>query len=563
MADTVSKIKERLTIVDVVQPYVKLIRAGKYWKGISPFTKEKTPSFFVSPDKGLYHCFSTGKGGDMFTFVSEMERTDFKGALKILAEKAGVELTYEPPEVRDERDQLFAALDEATRYYENQFASYEPVRAYLTERGVSEKSRERFRIGYAPRAWQGVTEHLRARGFSDALLERAGLAKRPDGEDGAISTRLYDRFRGRIMFPLFDVSGRIVAFSGRIFDDDPEHPGAKYLNSPEGPLFDKSRALYGIHVAKSGIRELNAALLVEGQVDLVLAHQAGYVNAVATSGTSFSASHAEMLKRYSSNVLIAYDGDRAGIAAAHRAAALLLGIGLEVKIVSLPSGSDPAELISRDVEAFKGAVRGALPVVDFFLREAARLTDSLQQKREVRRTVLPFLARMKGIDRSQAAHRVAEFLRIGDEAVLEEVGAYREDPLAETETSFAGTALEQLLFGILTTFEEAHDPRAGRIQELLLTRIGISGLDALRALPERESEALRIRASEIYFERYTGQAADTFLDELTKDSERERPHEWREYERLLAELKDAEAKGDTERANALTAAVTELSKKLG
>src|SRR6185369_5824744 len=199
-----------------------------------------------------------------------------------------------------------------------------------------------------PNEWQGLHTELTKLGFTEGELERAGLAKK--SEEG--SGKLYDRFRGRIMFPIRDVSGRIIGFSGRIFEDDPVHPQAKYLNSPETDVFDKSRALYGIEHAREGIRALGAAILVEGQFDLLMSHQAGYKNTVATSGTAFTERHAELLKRYTPNLLIAYDGDKAGIAAAGRAAAISLRSGMNVKVAKLPPGKDPADLLKESPQVF-------------------------------------------------------------------------------------------------------------------------------------------------------------------------------------------------------------------
>jgi DNA primase len=310
----VSEIKYRLNIVDVVSPYLKLTKAGKNYKGLSPFKKEKTPSFFVSPERNTYYCFSTQKGGDAFTFIQEMEGVDFRGALKVLAEKAGIELTPENPETRKKTDRLFAILEDAARFFEATYAKNDEAQKYLAGRGLLPKSAKEWRIGYAPNDWRVLREHLLKAGFTDFELGEVGLTKKSD--DGASSREPYDRFRGRIMFPITDTSDRVVAFSGRLFPDDGSGKAPKYLNSPETPLFNKGAILYGYSKAKNAIRRYNFSIMVEGQMDLVMSHQGGFPNTVAVSGTGLTDQHLELLARLSKNVIMAFDADSAGIASA-------------------------------------------------------------------------------------------------------------------------------------------------------------------------------------------------------------------------------------------------------
>src|SRR6185369_16545446 len=265
MNSPVDKIKERLGIEEVVSSYIKLDRAGNNLKARCPFHNEKTPSFFISPDRGSYYCFGCGASGDIFTFVEEFEGLDFKGALKLLADRAGVPLeafTPERKEAESEKERLYRAMEEATKYFEdnlrNNSKESKEVLEYLTSRGVNEKSIKDFRVGFAILDWRKLYDHLRSKGFADADIERAGLAKKPEDKSKA----MYDRFRGRIMFPITDSSGRVVAFSGRIFVDDGK--SAKYLNSPETPIFSKHAVLFGIDKAKESIRKNNFSILVEG-----------------------------------------------------------------------------------------------------------------------------------------------------------------------------------------------------------------------------------------------------------------------------------------------------------
>ncbi len=576
MSDTVEKIKDRLSILDVVQPYVKLTRAGKQYRGLSPFTKEKTPSFFVSPDRGLYHCFSTGKGGDMFTFIEEMEGVDFRGALKMLADKAGVELEPERTEDHGVRDRLYAALKGAEDFFSETLKSRADAVTYLKERGLTEETTRLWAVGYAPKEWQALKEYLAEKKFTDSELLDAGLVKRPESGEKPqeTTTRMYDRFRCRLMFPIRDISGRTVGFSGRIFEDDPAHPQAKYLNSPETRIFDKSRVLYGLDKAREGIRELGAALLVEGQMDLLMAHQGGYRNAVATSGTSFTVPHAELLKRYTPNLLIAYDGDRAGVSAAGRAAAIALRAGMDVKIAKLPSGKDPADLLSEDKEAFRKSVREASHVVDFYL---AHLADAKYDQRtfrlEVTRTVLPYVAEIVNrVDQAHFVNRVSEALGVPEDAVTAEVKKLKipaSAPSAPGRPLSAPDAepflsridfLERLVVGLLLLFKERGDLESLKGPEDALQ--GAVGDTRIAELSENEEfrRAALFRAELFLSEHGEGadQAAavrETCLD-FIREANRER------YRETAAELRRAEAAHDEALIEKLTRKLNELAPSL-
>src|SRR3990167_6310938 len=285
MNSPVDKIKEKISIEDVVSSYIKLERAGANLKARCPFHNEKTPSFFVSPDRGSYYCFGCGASGDIFTFVEEFEGLDFKGALKLLADKAGVVLeiySKENKEEKSEKEKLYEVMEETAEFFEKNLAANKPAQEYLKSRGLEEKTIKDFRIGYAILDWRTLYDYLKSKNFSDKEIELAGLAKKPEDKTKA----MYDRFRGRVIFPMGDSSGRIIAFSGRLLVDDGK--SAKYLNSPETPIFNKSSVLFGIDKAKESIRKNNFSILVEGQIDLVLSHQAGFRNTVASSGTAMT-----------------------------------------------------------------------------------------------------------------------------------------------------------------------------------------------------------------------------------------------------------------------------------
>lgn len=402
--DAVQQIKDKLTIEEVIAPYVELHKAGKNLKGKSPFTSEKTPSFYVSPDRGMYYCFSSNQGGDMFTFIEAMEGVDFKGALKILAEKAGVELVPENPQKRTEREQKYAALEAATKFYSEQLEEPggEAARQYLEKRGVTEKTKQLWRVGFVPDEWRAVKTELESQKFSEVTIRGVGLIKGEGGKEP------YDVFRHRILFPIFDPSGRVVAFSGRTLSTDPETP--KYVNSPETELFNKSEILYGYDKAKHGIRKFDFSLIVEGQFDVVLAHQAGYNNAVAVSGTALTGAHANLLGRLSKRVVLALDADRAGLAAMKKAADLMLPRGMDIKVARLPEGKDPADIIQAEPETFKKIIGQSVHVIEHLLDVYEKSSrDERAFKIAVREEVLPVLLRIPStIDREHFEGVVAE-----------------------------------------------------------------------------------------------------------------------------------------------------------
>ena len=365
-SDTVEKIKASLSIVDVVTPYVKLTRAGKYWRGLSPFNREKTPSFYVNIDRNSYYCFSSSQGGDMFSFIQAMEGVDFKGALKILAEKAGIEIVYDAraSESKGKNDRLREVMARAEAYYTSLLGDNSGAFTYALERGLTKDTVRTWGLGVAPDAWRDLLEELQKKGFTDKELESAGLVKEADGKKGT----WYDRFRNRLMFPIRDTAGRTVAFTGRALPsakagEDP----AKYLNSPETDLYKKHEILFGMDKAKDSIRTRGFAILVEGQMDLLLLHQIGFTNTIALSGTALSKEHVALIKRYSDNLMFALDSDRAGLAATQKSALIALAHGMKVKAVAMPAGSDPADLSRENPKEMTQKIADAQNVIEFFL----------------------------------------------------------------------------------------------------------------------------------------------------------------------------------------------------
>lgn len=502
MADTVQQIKDKLSIVDVVTQYVKLDRAGTSLRARCPFHAEKTPSFHVSPERGTYHCFGCGVGGDMFSFVEAIEGLDFKGALKVLAEKAGVELVYERggKEKKDERERLFELLETATIFYTSRLS--DEAKKYLKERGLTDATIQEFRLGQAGDSWSELSDYLKVKKFTDKELLDAGVAKK--NERGSMT----DKFRNRIMFPIADSAGRIVGFSGRIFGEKASPEAPKYLNSPETPLFHKSKILYGFDRAKQPIRKIGCAVLVEGQMDLISSHQAGWGNTVAVSGTAFTTEHAGLIRRMSDNLVLALDADEAGIKAAGRAAREALRGGLNVKVARLPAGLDPADLILKEgADAWKKAIRDSKDIITFLLdvlEEHSKGADSF--RRMVEAVVLPFLSDVQSpIAREQYLKEIAKRLGVSESAVvsaLSNVPMARQDAASAPETRAQAKQLERgkQAYSLLLWQSSLPKPLLdikvprGQIEEV----IGADELKQLEGIPEDEKEALRFAAEHLW-----------------------------------------------------------------
>ena len=383
--------------------------------------------------------------------MEEFEGLDFKGALKLLAERAGVELPRYNPVAESEKEKLYRVMEAAAKFFEKNLQANAEVQTYLQTRGLNTESVKNFRVGFAPDAWRELYSHLKTLNFSDAEIEKAGLAKKT--EKG-----IYDRFRGRIIFPIMDSGGRVIAFSGRIFGEGEP----KYLNSPETPLWSKSVALYGIDRAKGPIRKSNFSILVEGQMDLIMSHQAGYRNAVATSGTALSdsefskaspvdelqpreniVSNLGLVRRLSPNLVLAFDADEAGEKAAARAGKIALALGMDVKVAAMPEGRDPAELIREDgVEAWRGAIKNSQHIVEFVLQKILdKNQDQRKIGREIKEKVLPFVAALpSSIEKAHFLKRVSERSGIPETALqddFKQIGERAEDERAELQETEA------------------------------------------------------------------------------------------------------------------------------
>ncbi len=337
----IDDIKSRVDVVDVISDFVSLKKSGQSYKALSPFTNEKTPSFYVSPAKGIYKCFSSGKGGDAINFIMEYEGLNYIEAIKYLGKKYGIEveeeeLSEDQIQAQNERDALFIVLAFANDFYQDVLWEKEEGKniglAYLRERGYPDEIIKKFELGHSLEAWDALTVAAGEKGYSQDLLEKAGLLIKKESKQ-------YDRFRGRVIFPIHNLTGKVIAFGARTLKKDKKSP--KYINSPETDIYNKSNTLYGLHLAKRAIRDQERCYLVEGYTDVISLHQAGIENVVSSSGTSLTEDQIKLIRRYSDNVTMLFDGDEAGIKASLRGVDMLLQGGLNVKLVIFPDGQDP------------------------------------------------------------------------------------------------------------------------------------------------------------------------------------------------------------------------------
>ncbi|OYX41004.1 DNA primase [Candidatus Saccharibacteria bacterium 32-49-12] len=389
MQDAKEEVRARLSIEDVIGEYVQLKRAGRNLKGLSPFTDERTPSFMVSPEKQIWHDFSSGKGGDVFSFVMLVEGMDFRQSLEHLARKAGVELTDfsgQDGKFAKRKERARQALDLAAKYFQQTLVKNSQALDYVVKkRQLNRRTIEDFQIGFAPEGGSALVQVLEKRGFSQAELKDAGLVNRFGG----------DLFRGRMVVALTDSSGSVIGFTGRIIRDDPKAP--KYLNTPQTILFDKSRHIFGLAQAKEAIRKEDAAVIVEGNLDVVSSHQAEVRNVVATAGTAMTEHHLKALSRLASRVKLSFDGDKAGLAATERAITLAQQVGVELEVVTLPDGAkDPDELIQRDPALWRQAIKQALPAVEWVIGQYKSREDlsSAEGKRRFTSAALALVRRL-------------------------------------------------------------------------------------------------------------------------------------------------------------------------
>lgn len=416
MSEAVEEIKRRLDIVDFIKEYIQLKKAGANWKGLCPFHQEKTPSFMVSEERQMWHCFGCGLGGDCFSFLQAIENIDFPEALRILADKTNVSLPQYSPQEKSERTRITELVREAARFFYTELRSSRGRKAfsYLINRGLTEETIKIWKLGCAPDSWDALLQHLQASGYNIGEILKAGLALERGAGSGA-----YDRFRDRVIFPLSDAHGTIVGFTGRAFSDD---QGAKYINTPTTLLYDKSRMVYGLDFAKEAIKKEGKAVLVEGQMDVISSHQASVKNVVGVSGTALTLQQIQLIKRFAKTFILAFDEDQAGSQAALRGIELCWQEEIFLEILTLPKGKDPDACVREDPALWKKAVAEAVPFLDYLFARAIRNFDltAIQGRKEVSRFLLPFLAKLSDpVERSLWFSKLAELVSV-EERILHE-----------------------------------------------------------------------------------------------------------------------------------------------
>jgi len=507
----IEEIKSRLDIVEVIRSYIKLEKAGANYKGLCPFHSEKTPSFFVSPTRQIWHCFGAcGEGGDIFKFIMKIERVEFGDALRILAKKAGVELKKESPKLRTERERLYEISELACRFFETQLKESpggKEAKKYLLERGVSEESIKKWRLGYAPDVWQGLSNFLVSRGYKREEAEKAGLSlKSPK------SGNYYDRFRGRIVFPVFNLSSQVIGFGGRILPQvgkKKKEETAKYINSPGTMLYDKSRILYGLDKAGMEIRKKDACILVEGYMDAIMASQSRLENVVAASGTALTSYHLKILKRYSNNLLTAFDMDIAGNSATKRGIDMAQNLGFNIKIVEMPQGEDPADVALKNPEKLKNLVKEAKSIHDFYFENALSKfdKDSLEGKKKISEVLLPVIKRIPNkIEQAVWIKDLADVLGVKEESVSEE--------LAKISLQRAGGSKREEEIGKGAEKESRRKTRKELLEEYLVV-LAVKSPENINLLKEEDFNLFSIQISRLI--NYIKKKGVDFIDDVSTE----------------------------------------------
>ena len=572
--DAKEEIRSRLNIEDVIGEYVELKRAGRSYKGLSPFTGEKTPSFFVSPEKNIWHDFSSNKGGDVFAFVMEAEGMDFRQAMEFLARKAGVDLSeYQSAGAKKRsayKKRLLAANELAARYFQQSLLrSQQAIEYVFKQRGLSRQTVQSFQIGYAPDSGTALLAALEKRGFTKREINDAGLLNRYGK----------DLFRGRMMIPLMDQGGQVIGFTGRIIGNVPNAP--KYLNTPQTLLYDKGRHIFALSQAKEAIRKSGFVVMVEGNLDVVSSHQAGVAQTVATAGTSMTENHLKAVKRLTSDVRLCYDSDKAGVAATERAIELASHEGVELTIISLPDGAkDPDELIKSSVQTWREAIARNEPAVEWVLRQHAERCD-LNTAVGRRTFTTAALRVVRGladpVEREYYIKRIAAMSHTSEEAVRQKLAG---EPVKKqtfkpvvANTSIIKNKQAVLEDNILALalydarcLEELR--RADRQQwssaerELLAT--------VLLEEDNPQNRPKRLQKADIYVkmvslraeERYAAwNSGDRYVAMCQLLRDKEDKHNKQTQQELLAKLRDAEAAGDEAAARELRAALNNIIKE--
>lgn len=548
MNSEIEQIKSRLNIVDVVGEYIKLEKAGINYRALCPFHNEKTPSFFVSPSRQMWHCFGgCNEGGDIFKFVMKIEGIEFIDALKLLAKKAGVQLKtsskkYE--EIKTQREKLLDICKKATIFFSTQLNKSKTgleAKDYLMKRGLKEETIKEWKIGYAPSTWDSLCNYLIGLGYERKDIIDAGLA----------SEKFFDRFRSRIIFPICDFNGQPVGFTGRVFNSDDE---AKYLNTPNTLLYDKSQALYGLDKAKVEIRKNDSCVLVEGNVDCIMSHQSGIKNCLAVSGTALTPAHLGIIKRFSNNLILSFDMDLAGNNATKKGIDMALRNGFNVKVISMNSEKDPADIIlSSGEDEWKKIIKEAKPINQFYFDLSFKDRDvrSVEDKKKIVSELLPIFKKIDNtIEQTYWIQKLAEKLSIREDDIRQEMKKVNL-PKQEVEVQK----------------EKTGKSRKELLEEAILSMVLIEP-SMVETLTEEQKRLFT------FLEKENNDSYIIMKSELLKEEDIDINEEWRKcvYEiekiykeekrkKIMADIKEKEKEGSFEEVKKLLLEFNKLTKK--
>jgi DNA primase len=456
----VQEIKERLPIEEVVSRYVKLEKSGINLKGLCPFHSEKSPSFFVAPHRNSFMCFGCGKKGDVFTFIQEIEGIEFFDALKKLAEEAGVKLDLSGRDAKEKKD-AYTILEKACLVFQSLLEKNIEAQEYLAGRGLSTQTIAQFRIGFIPDEWNILYTQLKDSFDEKDILESGLVVKNENG-------RVYDRFRGRIMFPIFDASGKVIAFTGRILNAETKET-PKYVNSPETQLFSKSHVLYGLNFAKQAIRKHNFVILAEGQMDVIMSHQMGYSNTVASSGTAFTPDQLQMIAKLTPNLLLAFDSDSAGLSTTAKVWEMAVAQGLDVKIAYYDGAKDPADTIKEDPELWKSIIKQAVHIIEFVGHLIKKIPDERKRIKAYQEKILPLLRRVHTYsEKNFFINKIADMLSMNSAIIWSDI-ALVPTPSNTTRQyqEFVKAAPEPVLNSYILFFEKNKPELRGEMEAFM------------------------------------------------------------------------------------------------
>ncbi len=574
--DAKEEVRARLNIEDVIGEYVVLKRAGRSWKGLSPFSGEKSPSFFVSPDKQIWHDFSSNKGGDVYSFVMEVEGLDFRGALELLARKAGVDLSmYESKGSQDlsrKKARLIKALDLAATFYQRMMLADKKALEYVSkERGLDRQVVHDFKIGYAPGSGEAATKFLLSKGFNRMELKDAGL----------IGSRGTDMFRNRMTVGLADASGQTIGFTARLIDKD--QSGPKYINTPQTLVYDKGRHVFGLHLAKEAIRSNDFAVVVEGNMDVIASHQVGVRQVVATAGTALTEFHLKALARLTHNIRLSFDGDRAGIAATERAIPIAQTVGVELSVISYTDAKDPDELIKKDPKLWEQAINNSQPALEWLIDQYAARVDitTAAGKRELTNNAFAILSKVSDpIEREHYIKQIARKTDISETALndrLQQFGRPEAAKLKPVKTQAADNdkdeyAYQDYLLSLMAidravidvvkklSVDDIHSEVRKRLFSYLLEHPGRIGEEIPQVLKDIETYVkIVLFKAEARYEDLNDQDRLVEAVKLVRQiKEQKRKHNKQD---LTQRLRDAEARGDTAETSRLMGELNELIKE--